>query len=48
MQSNIPSSRFSQRILDMQHIYGTVKGTMDILPIEKEGSLMNILERLHM
>jgi hypothetical protein len=41
------ASRYAQHILDMQHAYGTMEDTLDILHIERKGPLMNTLERFH-
>jgi BarA-like signal transduction histidine kinase len=47
VRKNKQNSRYTQHILEAQHLYDTIDQTMEILHNQKKDHLLNTLERFH-
>jgi hypothetical protein len=47
IRNNNNNSRYSNHILNIGYVYGSITDTMKVVKIEKKGKHMNTLERYH-
>jgi hypothetical protein len=47
VRKNRSNSGYSNHILNIEHKYGSITDTMDIIKAEKKGKHLNILEKYH-